>query len=364
MTTLVCCVDRAGEIGERAGLSAPIAGWEAVRSLVTDVGLADPEATSVNCLLAALQTTRELHDEGREAVVAVLSGTSGSAVAADRAIANQLETLIDRYDPTAAIVVIDSAADERVVPVIESRLRVDGVDRVVVRQARDIESTYYLLKQFLADEELRTTVLVPLGVGLLLVPALLVWVSATAALAGFASLLGAAVLYKGLGVDALVGRLLARSRELLYSGRVSIVTAVTAAGLAVVGVLAGGLAATEPVGSQSVALAIAAFAHSSVPWLTLSAVVASVGRLIDGLIGAETLRAPVLSLPFVLLAIGIVVRGFTGYVFADGLAIGPAAVSPLGRLALFILAGILVSLLGVRVATTLESRSTHTPAES
>jgi putative membrane protein len=362
VTTLVCCVDRSGAIGERAGLSAPIAGWEAVRSLVTDVGLADPEATSVNCLLAALQTTRELRDEGREAVVAVLSGTSGSAVAADRAIATQLETLIERYDPTSAIVVIDSAADERVVPVIESRLPIDGVDRVVVRQARDIESTYYLLKQFLADEELRATVLVPLGIGLLLVPALLVWVSPTAALAGFASLLGAAVLYKGLGVDALVGRLLARSRELLYSGQVSVVTAVTAAGLLVVGLLAGGLAVSDLPGTEPVAL-VTAFVHNSVPWLALAAVAASVGRLIDGLIGAGTLRASTLSLPFVLLAVGVVVRGFTGYVFAYGLSAGPVALTPLGRLALFILAGLLVSLVGVSVATTLESRATATPAD-
>jgi len=79
-----------------------------------------------------------------------------------------------------------------VLPIVESRIPVDSVDRVVVRQARDIESTYYLLKQFLADEQLRSTILVPFGVALLLVPALFYWFSAGEAIAGVAGLLGAA----------------------------------------------------------------------------------------------------------------------------------------------------------------------------
>ena len=90
--------------------------------------------------------------DDEEALVAVLSGTD-DAIGADRAIARQVERLIDDYDLTSAVVVVDSAEDERLVPIIESRLAVDAVDRVVVRQARDIESTYYLLKQFLADEQ-------------------------------------------------------------------------------------------------------------------------------------------------------------------------------------------------------------------
>jgi len=79
---------------------------------------------------------------------------------------------------------------------VESRIPVDSVDRVVVRQARDIESTYYLLKQFLADEQLRSTILVPFGAALLLVPALFYWFSAGEAIAGVAGLLGAALLCK------------------------------------------------------------------------------------------------------------------------------------------------------------------------
>jgi len=41
---------------------------------------------------------------------------------------------------------------------------IDGMRRVVVRQAQDLESLYYTIKQVLADPETRGTILVPLGV--------------------------------------------------------------------------------------------------------------------------------------------------------------------------------------------------------
>ena len=354
MTTLVCCVDRDNDIGRKAGVQPPVAGWEAVRSLVIDVGLTEPEATGVNSLLEALRVTRELRDEGEDAIVAVLSGSSESAITADRAIAAQVDTLIERYDPGEAIVVIDSADDERVVPIIESRLRVDAVDRVIIRQARDIESTYYLLKQFLADEELRTTVLVPLGVGLLLIPMLLLWFSPAIALAGVAALLGLAVLYKGLGVDELVGSVPEWSQQILYSGRVAVVTYVAALGLTTVGLFVGVLGVSEAGGTDPGAVAAVAFVHHSVPWLAVAAVTAGVGRLLDELLAAETVRTPYLNLPFGLLSVGIVIRGFTGYVFKNQLVVGTTVLTPVQRLVVYILAGVVVSLLGARVTSLIE----------
>ena len=99
MTTLVICIDRSGAIGRATNVPMPVAGWEAVRSLVTDAGLSDPEDASVNCLLESLRVARDLRDEREEAVVAVVSAESDTAVGADRSIAAQLDDLVDRYDP-------------------------------------------------------------------------------------------------------------------------------------------------------------------------------------------------------------------------------------------------------------------------
>jgi len=340
------------------GLTPPVVGWEAVRSLVTDVGLDDPEATTVNCLLEALRVTRDLNDSGTDTMVAVVSASPPGTTAPDRAVADQIDDLAADYDLTATVVVTGTTDDERLLPVIESRLQVDGVDRVVVRQARDIESTYYLLKQFLADEELRTTVLVPLGISLLLVPALLLWFSPAVALAGLAALLGTAVLYKGLGIDEYVGRLPEVSRELLYSGQMSVVTYVTATGLTIVGLFSGGLAVT-PLSVTPPPLSAVVFLHSSSPWLTFAGVTAATGRLLDRLIADTALPTAMLSLPVGVLAIGIIIRGFTGYLLAIGLRVGPVGLAPIHRLAVFVAVGVLVSLLGVRAATALETQTSE-----
>jgi putative membrane protein len=359
VTTLVLCVDRADDIGHKTGLETPVAGWEAVRSLVTEVGLADPEDSGVNCLLEALRVARDLRDEREDAVVAVVSGATDSRIGADRSVAAQLDELVDRFDPDSAIVVIDSAHDERLLPVIESRLPIDSVDRVVVRQAHDIESTYYLLKQFLADEELRSTVLVPVGVGLLLLPVLLVQFEPAVAIAGLASLLGAALLYKGLAIDQFVRDAPDQVRAAMYSGQVSVVTYVVAAGLALVGVFLGALSVSTPVSAETAFVPLMRFVYSSVPWLALAALTASAGRLLDELISAEDVPTPYLNLPFGVVAVGLVVRGFAGYFLeqegelANLVLFGWLRLAPLHRLALFIVAGIVISVVGVRVATTM-----------
>jgi putative membrane protein len=217
VSTLVVCVDRDGGLR----LEGPVVGWEAVQALVTEVGIEDPEDSRVNCLLEGLRVTRELRDDGEEAVLAVVSG-GGDSVNSDRAVAQQTDQLIEGYDPDSAVVVTDSANDERLVPIIESRVRVDAVDRVVVRQSHDIQSTYYLLKQFLADEELRGTVLVPIGAALLAFPVLLLFFdSVSIALSAIAAVIGTSLLYKGLGIGDFVATLPRRVRDAFYSGQVT-----------------------------------------------------------------------------------------------------------------------------------------------
>ncbi|WP_132057487.1 DUF373 family protein [Halorussus amylolyticus] len=367
MSTLVVCVDRDDDIGTKTGLETPVEGWEAVRSLVTEVGLADPEDASVNCLLESLRVARDLRDGDEEVTVAVISGAADTMVGRDRAVADQTDRLIAEYDPDSAIVVIDSAQDERLVPIIESRVQVDAVDRVVVRQARDIESTYYLIKQFLADEELRQTVLVPVGVALLAFPILLMAFGQAIAVSTITAVIGLFVLYKGLGVDEYVADLPGEVRDALYSGRVSIVTYVVAAGLALVGVFAGALEVSEmSIPVEGVLMPAMAFAFASVPWLAAAAMAASTGRLLDEAIRNDRVRNAYLNLPFGVLAVGLVVRGFSAYflqregyldpILIPRIEVGNLSVQnmellPGTRLAVFVVAGVVVSLLGVRLSS-------------
>ncbi|WP_247008090.1 DUF373 family protein [Halorientalis litorea] len=360
MTTLVACIDRSDDVD----VTAPVVGWEAVRSLVTEMGVADPEDSRVNCVLEGLRITRSLRDDDEDVVVAVISA-AGDSVSADRAVARQTEDLVAEYDPDSAVVVVDSAEDERLVPIVESRVRVDAVDRVVVRQARDIESTYYLLKQFLADEELRKTVLVPVGIALLAFPVLLfVADSLATAVGAIATVIGTFFLYKGLGVDSSLATLSTQVRDGLYSGQVSLVTYVAAIGLTLIGVFVGAIGISG-MNDQATLIVAMRFAFDSIPWLTVAALAAATGRLIDELIRDEGVRSAYVNLPFGAVAVGLVVRGFSAYFLERADVFAPFTMSrmdlglvtvesfslePRVRLALFILAGIFVSLVGVRFA--------------
>jgi putative membrane protein len=362
VTTLVACIDRAGDLVGEA--NPPVVGRAAVESLVVDVGVTDPEDSQVNALLEGLRVAADLEAEGDEAIVAVLSGTD-DAVGADRAIASQVEGLIEDHEElNSAVIVVDSAEDERLVPIVESRLSVDAVDRVVVRQARDIESTYYLLKQFLADEELRKTVLVPTGVALIVYPVLWMVAGPSVATAAIITVVGLFLLYKGLGVDVYLSRVPGQVRDALYSGQVALVTYVVAGGLALVGVFAGALGVSAT-GSESPLVLGLRFTFDSVPWLTGAALAASTGRLLDELIRREGLRSAYLNLPFGAVAVGIVIRGFSAFLLevtgvfdpfrVSATKVGPVAfegmtLGPGARLTVFIATGIVVSLVGVRFA--------------
>jgi len=368
VTTLILCVDGSDDIASEAGLSGPIEGWENVRGLVTEVGLADPEDSSVNCILEGLRVARDLREDGEESLVAVVSGDADSVIGADRAVARQVDDLVEEYEPDAAVVVIDSARDERLVPIVESRVRVDSVDRVVVRQARDIESTYYLIKQFLADEELRQTVLVPLGVTLVVFPVLSVVAGTAIAVATITAVIGFFLLYKGFGVDEVAVDLATQARDAVYSGRVSIVTYAVAAGLTLIGLFAGAFGVSQLEPSDGLVLPAMGFAYDAAPWLATAAMTASLGRLLDGALRNGRLSMPYLNLPFVAVAMGLVVRGFAGYFLEIGGELGGLTVPPLRfgpvsidgfsltageRLAVLLVVAVLVALVGVRIAAYL-----------
>ncbi|MFD1512038.1 DUF373 family protein [Halomarina rubra] len=368
MSTLVLCLDRDGRVA--ADRDPPLVGDDHVERLVTEVGVADPEDARVNSLLEALRVARDVRAEGEEAVVAVVS-SRGDTVDGDRTIARQVEALVADHRPDAAVIVVDSAEDEQIVPIVESRVRVDAVDRVVVRQARDIESTYYLLKQFLGDEELRAAVLIPLGAALVAFPVLLAVADSVAvALSVVAGVVGTFFLYKGLGVDDLLKSLPQAVSDAFYAGQVSFVTYVVAAGLALVGAFVGVLAASEM--DEGPLLAAMRFCYESVPWLSLAALAAATGRLLDEMLREERIRSALMTLPFGIVAIGFVVRGFTAYFLENAGVVAPLVVpaAELGaltvqrvqltaeaRLVVFVVLGVFVSLVGVVVSSFMDGLS-------
>jgi len=59
--------------------------------------------------------------------------------------------VLAEFPADSCIFVTDGAADEQVMPVIRSRLKIDSVDIVVMKQAKELEKTYFVLLEKLKE---------------------------------------------------------------------------------------------------------------------------------------------------------------------------------------------------------------------
>ncbi|MEW5759985.1 MAG: DUF373 family protein [Candidatus Thermoplasmatota archaeon] len=163
MKTLVLCIDRDDDVGSKTGRKSPILGRKENLRTAVELGLEDPEDSDVNTILSAIRKYDELKEEKKDAEIATICGSSSLGEKADKKLASQLDSLINELKPESVIVVTDGAGDETILPIIQSRIKIDGVNRVVVKQHENIESTIYILRKALDDEKVQVKVFIPMA---------------------------------------------------------------------------------------------------------------------------------------------------------------------------------------------------------
>lgn len=344
---LVLCVDMDDDIGRKTGLETPRVGREAVEEAAVALATTDPEDSDVNVLFKGLQIAGDLgHDR---AVVAAVTGVDGRDVAAARAVGKEVDEVIGQLGiaPRAVrtIVVTDGAQDESVLPVISSRVAVDGVRRVVVRQAEGLESMYYTMKQVLNDPETRGTILVPLGILLMIYPIAVIasrFDLPGAVIGTTSALLGLYLIARGLDLQSRLIGAITSTRRAVYGGRVTIITySVALALLVVAGISAIGRLetiqadATSELGPLMVA---AAMTDGALLWLASAGIMTSLGQITDAYLN-DRFRVRYLNAPFYVVAIAAVLHGISSFI--------------LGTASLSYLAGVLAAGTVLGLASTL-----------
>ncbi|MCX8175332.1 MAG: DUF373 family protein [Candidatus Micrarchaeota archaeon] len=147
---LVLCIDRDNDLYEKARISGPIIGREANLEAAVKLALADPTETDANTIFRAIGIYDSLLSEST-AQIATLTGASSLGYAADREISAQLERVLSEFPADSCIFVSDGASDEQMLPVIRSRLKIDGVEIVVMKQAKELEKTYFVILEKLKE---------------------------------------------------------------------------------------------------------------------------------------------------------------------------------------------------------------------
>ena len=161
--TLVLAVDRDDDYGAKARVSTPIIGVDTCISAANALGIADPEDSDLNALYSAVSTCLELRDEGVDAEVALICGNEKVGHKADMALVNELETVLDLVQPDNVVLVGDGAEDEYIYPIISSKSQVVSVKKVYVKQAANIESSFYILTKMLSEPNKRRRFVAPVA---------------------------------------------------------------------------------------------------------------------------------------------------------------------------------------------------------
>jgi putative membrane protein len=353
---LVLCVDLDDDLGRKAGVETPVIGREAVEEAAVALATVDPEDSDVNVLFQGVHIANEFGEKGEAVTVAAVTGTEKADVTANRKVGEELDYVLASLstdERISAVVVTDGAQDESVIPVIRSRVPVDGVRRVVVRQAQDLESMYYTIKQVLNDPETRGTILVPLGILLLIYPLATLadrFGFPGATLGVLSALLGLYLLGRGLGAGEAVDRWTERVRRVLYTGRVTLITSVVAAALLLIGGIGGieALEAAQAPGTELSALeVIAALVYGAVQWFAAAGITSSLGRITDAYL-ADRLEWRYLNAPFYVVSIAVVLHGVSAYLLGY---------QELPYVAAALTAGTLVGLVSTLTFAIVETRS-------
>ncbi|MBI5228558.1 DUF373 family protein [Candidatus Micrarchaeota archaeon] len=198
---LVLVVDVDNDLGEKTKVRGPVVGRERNVVAATKLAIADPEDSDANTMFAAVKIYDELRKEEKKVEIATVTGDSRLGYKADRKVIEQLEKVIGDFAPEACVFLSDGASDDQVIPVIQSRIKINSVRTITVKQTKELEKTYFVVLEKLKDPAVARIVFGIPGIAFLLY-----FLMPDIGLKVFIGLLGAYFLLKGFGIEERVFR--------------------------------------------------------------------------------------------------------------------------------------------------------------
>lgn len=312
MKTLVLCVDRDDDLGVKTGIKGPLIGRDDNLAAAVKLGIADPEDSDVNALLTSIAVYDDLVKQGSDAEIATICGDVRVGSASDLVLTQQLDRVLEEVRPDRAFLVSDGAEDEAFSPILGSRIRVDHVRRVYVRQAPQLQSLYYQFTHQMKNPKVRRKLLTPLGLVLLIFGA--IYLSYPVAAPGLALLLaGLYLILISLPFTSLrdltdrMNGYYEGVRTAVASGDLSIFFNITALILFLLGIAFGAdLARASTQGYVAQALL---FALGALWWFVLGALVFEGGKVLTAYFKHGRVPRHVLAVAGGFVAMGLLVLG-------------------------------------------------------
>lgn len=346
MKVLVLSVDRDNDFGRKAGVASPIIGRENNVNAAVALGTKDPEDSDSNAVLAAVSAYDELVAMGRDAEVATICGDLNVGIYSDSLLTKQLEGVIAATGAGSAVLVTDGSEDENILPIIQSRLKIDSIKKITIKQTQNIQDAFYMLKRLLDDEKIQRKFVIPLSIVLTAL--------------GIAALFGQIALGFGAVLIILAAYLLEKSihvserMKVVARERITLAVSLIAVGLIIVGGITTyihindvqvqqGFPATR---IQTVAL----IAEGMTWWVVASVLIITAGRVVDALIMEKSI-VKYAGTPFTALMFGLIIPAISRTILYS---IEPAHKINISYELFWVMAGLVFGVVGTSIHKFIE----------
>jgi putative membrane protein len=316
---LIICIDRDDDLGSKAIIQGPVIGRTDNVNAAIKLGLADPEDSDVNTIFEGVRIYDDLKSQGKDVEIASVSGSRDVGLKSDQNLSEQLDSVLDKVRATNAIVVSDGAEDEYVLPIIQSRVHINSVRRVVIKQSESLESTYYIIKKLFDDPKIANTFFIPIGLTLILYAIFSFAQHPEGAVIVISAFIGIYLLFRGLGLNDVLESIVQSVKSSFYGGNISFITYVVAIALGIIGTAQGIITAFSiDIFNYGGVLTAAVYINTSIWWYVAAGIIASFGRILDAYLGEEKRMSRFWEFPFFFFATGLVLWSSSILILALG----------------------------------------------
>ena len=205
---LILCVDRDDDLGMKAGINTPILGRKENVNAAASLALRDPEEADANAMFEAVRIYDNMKKNNKgeeEHEVATIAGSDLRGIEADRQLVAELTEVLEAFPATDVILVTDGYTDEMVLPLIESRVPVTSVRRIVIQHSKSIEESAALFSRYmklLVENPRYSRMILGLpGILFLVLGILWVYNQLTYAVQALTLIIGGFLVVRGFGLD-------------------------------------------------------------------------------------------------------------------------------------------------------------------
>lgn len=147
---LLLVIDEDDDLGFKAGVKSPVINRAENYDAAIRLVMADPEDADANAMFAAIRLYDELlKNTTNEIEIVTITGKKGGGMESDIKIGRELDEVLSQFPADRCIVVTDGPLSQSILSIVGSRVKIDSVKTIVVKQSQSVEQTWLLLGRYI-----------------------------------------------------------------------------------------------------------------------------------------------------------------------------------------------------------------------